>query len=274
MADWLLIAKLLYIVNVIELDEKRDDMRKDDKIREMEKLLQELKAQDETAATIVENPSRKGFNFWKMPGVFFRYGSKSFLLIGLLVLLLIAALPFAAFWAIKGSTFTESKGSFVEQVQALNELSTAQAYTKVIIERQDNAVFGKEIGLDLPGTKRQLLVVVPGSVKAGVDFSQVKESDIKVNDENRTATLILPKPEFLGGPEILFDQVEVFSYEGLFREKADIDEAYELAETAKQMMIEETTGQGILQLAEENAAKSVKEMFQLVDYDVEIQFKE
>ncbi|MDI2587829.1 hypothetical protein OR571_12045 [Psychrobacillus sp. NEAU-3TGS] len=40
------------------------------------------------------------------------------------------------------------------------------------------------------------------------------------------------------------------------------------------MMIEEATGQGILQLAEENAEKSVKEMFQLVDYDVQVQFKE
>lgn len=274
MADWLLIAKLLYIVNVIELEEKRDDMRKEDKIREMEKLLQELKAQDETAATIVENPSRSEFNYWKKPGVLVRYGSKSFLLIGLLVLLLLAALPFAAFWAIKGSTFTESKGAFVEQVQALNELSTAHAYTKVIIDREDNAVFGKEIGLDLPGTKRKLLVIMPGSVKAGVDFSQVTESDIKVNEEKKTATLILPKPEFLGEPEILFDQVKVFSSEGLFRGKADIDEGYEIAETAKQMMIEEAMGQGILQLAEENAAKSVKGMFQLVDYDVEVEFKE
>ena len=249
-------------------------MQKKDKIREIEQLLEELKAQDETVATIVENPSRKGINFWKMPRVLYKFGSKSFLLIGLLVVLLIAALPFAAFWAIKGSTFTENKGSFIEQVQALNELSTAQAYTKVIIERQDNAVFGKEIGIDLPGTKRQLLVVVPGSVKAGVDFSQVTESDIDVDEVNKTAQLTLPKPKFLGGPEILFDQVEVFSYEGLFREKADIEEAYELAETAKKMMIEETTGQGILVLAEENAAKSVKEMFQLVDYDVQVEFKE
>jgi hypothetical protein len=111
-------------------------------------------------------------------------------------------------------------------------------------------------------------------VKAGVDFSQVTESDIKVDEKNKTALLTLPKPQFLGGPEIFFDQVEVFSYEGLFREKADIEEAYELAKTAKEMMIEETTGQGLLRLAEENASKSVKEMFQLVDYDVQVKFKE
>ncbi|GGA21833.1 DUF4230 domain-containing protein [Psychrobacillus lasiicapitis] len=250
-------------------------MRKDDKIREMEKLLAELKAQkNETTATIAENPSRQGFGFGKIPRALYRFRTKSIILIVIIVLLLLAALPFAAYWAIQGSTFTENKGSIVERVQALNELSTAEAYTKVIIERQDNQLFGKEIGIDLPGTKRQILVVVPGAVRAGVDFSQVTESDIKVDDESKTATLTLPMPKFLGGPEIFFDQVEVFSYEGLFREKADITEAYELAETAKEMMIEETTGQGILQLAEENAEKSVKEMFQLVEYDVQVQFKE
>ena len=251
-------------------------MSQDDKIREMEKLLKELKAQNkESAATIVEDaPRRRSFSLWKMPLFFSRFKFKTILFISALAFLLLAALPFAAYWAIQGSTFTESKGSFVERVQGLNELSTAQAYTKVIIERQDNAVFGKEIGLDLPGTKRQLLVVVPGSVKAGVDFSGVTESDIKVDEENKTAVLTLPKPEFLGGPEILFDQVEVFSYEGLFREKADIEEAYELASTAKEMMIEESTGQGILETAEENAVKAVQEMFQLIDYDVKVEFKE
>ena len=40
------------------------------------------------------------------------------------------------------------------------------------------------------------------------------------------------------------------------------------------MMIEETTGQGLLLTAQENAEKAVKEMFQLVDYEVEIEFKE
>ncbi len=251
------------------------DMRRDDKIREMEKLLKELKAQqEETAVTYAENPRRrKSFRLWK-PSFLWRFGSKTTIILALIAIILVAALPFAAFWAIQGSTFTESKGAFLERVQNLNELATAEAYTKVVIERQDNALFGKEIGIDLPGTKRQLLVVVPGSVKAGIDFSQVTEDDIKVNEEKKTAKLTLPPVEFLGNPEILFDQVEVYSYEGLFREKANIEEAYELAETAQNMMIEETAGQGFLQTAQENAENAVKEMFQLVDYEVEIEFKE
>ena len=68
------------------------------------------------------------------------------------------------------------QGAFLEQIQDLNELATAEAYTKVIIEQQDNAVFGQSIGLNVPGTKRQLLVVIPGSVKAGVELSGLTDT--------------------------------------------------------------------------------------------------
>src|SRR5690606_19936952 len=142
------------------------------------------------------------------------------------------------------------------------------------IEREDNKVFGRDIGLDLPGTKRQILVVIPGSVRAGIDFSEITEDDIEVDEEAKTATLTLPKADFLGGPELFMDQAEVYTYEGLFRGEADIKEAFELADEAKQLMLEETRGQGVLELAEKNAARSVEEMFQLVDYDVTVEFED
>ena len=247
--------------------------KNDERIRDIEKLLEELKAQDEVAVT-VESLQPRSAGFWRVSSLFVSIWKRKFLWIFAGLLALIVVIPFITFWAIKGSTFTENKGAFLEQIQSLNELATAEAYTKVIIERQDNTLFGKEIGLDLPGTKRQLLVVIPGSLKAGIDFTKVEEGDIVLDEEAKTATLTLPKAEFLGGPEILFDQVEVFSYEGLFREKADITEAYELAEEAEILMMEETTGQGVLELAEENAARSVSEMFSLVEYDVTVEFEE
>ena len=144
-----------------------------------------------------------------------------------------------------------------EQIQELNELATAEAYTKVIIERQDNTLFGQSIGLNLPGTKRQLLVVIPGSVKAGVNMSGLTEKDVVIDEENKTAKLTLPPATFLGGAEIYFDKVEVYSYEGLFRDKANIEEAYELAAEAKELILEETAGQGVLTMAQQNAEKTL-----------------
>lgn len=258
---------------ITKLIEKGRNMSKDQRIKEIVKLLEELKAQDEVAVTI-ESVQPRSSGFWHLGSLFISIWRRKVLWITFLLLFLVVIIPFATLWMIKGSTFTENKGAFLEQIQSLNELSTAEAYTKVIIKRQDNAFFGQEIGLDLPGTKRQLLVVIPGSVKAGIDFSKVQASDMVIDEEAKKATLTLPNAEFLGGPEILFDQVEVFSYEGLFREKANIEEAYELAKEAERLMMEETTSQGVLKLAEENAAKSVADMFSLVEYDVTVKFKE
>ncbi|EPD51223.1 DUF4230 domain-containing protein [Paenisporosarcina sp. FSL H8-0542] len=248
-------------------------MSKDQRIKDIERLLEELKAQDETAVTL-ESVQPRSSGFWQLGSLFKSMWKRKMLWFITVMIVLIIAVPVITFWMIKGSTFTENKGAFLEQIQSINELATAEAYTKAIIKRQDNKIFGQEIGLELPGTKRQLLVVIPGSVKAGIDFSKVEAEDIVLDEEAKTATLTLPKAEFLGRPEILFDQVEVFSYEGLFREKADITEAYELAAEAEKLMIEETTEQGVLQIAEENAARSVSEMFSLVEYNVTVEFEE
>lgn len=240
-------------------------MAKDPKLTEMERLLEEMKGKEGTEES----------GFWKSMKVMMGVFRNSFLVLIAVGLLLLIALPLGTWWMIQqGSTATESKSAFLERMQDLNELSTAEAYSKVIIKQEDNKVFGKSIGLDLPGTKRELLVVIPGSVRAGIDFSQITEDDIEVDEEAKTATLTLPNADFLGGPELFMDKVEIYSNEGLLSGGRDFPEAYELAEEAKQMMLEETRGQGVLDLAEKNAARSVEEMFQLVDYDVTVKFKD
>ncbi|MFS0575942.1 DUF4230 domain-containing protein [Sporosarcina sp. 179-K 3D1 HS] len=251
-------------------------MAEDKKLNEIEKLLQEVRAsQKESAVTVEETGYRKRIPFWKVGKLFFSVWRKSFITIGLLILLLLLALPFITFYFLQqGSTATEEKGVFLERIQELQQLTTAEVYTKVIIERQDNQLFGQSIGLNVPGTKRQLLVIIPGAVKAGVDLSGLTEKDIVVNEEKKTITLAIPPATFLGGAELFFDQVEVYSYEGVFREKPDIREAYELAAEAKKLIVEEASGQGILQTAQRQAEQTLKDMFSFTGYDVTIEFKE
>lgn len=250
------------------------------KIKELERLLKELKASESESAVTVEESfggkrKYKSGNFKRMSRKLLFGWKRSILLIGVILLLLVIAAPFVAFKFLSlGSTFTEQKGVFLEHIQELNEMATAEAYTKVIVERQDNQLFGQSIGMNVPGTKRQLLVVIPGSVKAGVDLSDLTEKDVIIDEEKKTAKLILPEAKFLGGAEIYFDEVEVYSYEGVFREKADIEEAYELAAEAKTLILEEATGQGVLKTAQYNAEKTLREMFSFAGYDVTIEFKE
>ncbi|SIT70090.1 DUF4230 domain-containing protein [Edaphobacillus lindanitolerans] len=204
-----------------------------------------------------------------------RRAFKTFLWIAVPLLALVLILPILALRLLAGgSTFMEQKGAVVQRVQELKELATAEAYTKVIIERSDNELFGQSIGIDIPGTKRNLLVVLPGSVKAGIDFGKVGEKDIRVDQEAETVRIEVPKPEFLGKPEIRFDEAQIYSQEGLFRAKADIREGYDLAEEAQSLIIKEATEQGVLETARKNAESTLKEMFSFAGYDVEVTFKE
>lgn len=66
----------------------------------------------------------------------------------------------------------------------------------------------------------------------------------------------------------------MYSYEGVFREKANIEEAYELAAEAKKLIVEEASGQGILQTAQHQAERTLEDMFSFTGYDVTIKVKE
>ncbi|WP_397536991.1 DUF4230 domain-containing protein [Rummeliibacillus pycnus] len=244
------------------------------KNKDLEKVLKDFHMEEQQAATIMEaatgSRSRIRFRNNLLIGLFKNWYTWAAIIIILAVLIL----PFVTWKLLQGNSFAEQKGSLVERIQNLNELTTAEAYTKVMIERENNELFGKEIGVDIPGTKRELLVVIPGGVKAGVDFSGVTEKNIDINEKHKTATITLPAAKILGQPEINFNKVQVFSSEGLFRSKPDIKEAYSLAADAKKQMIEEATTQGVLKTAEKNAENSVANMFSLVGYDVTVKFKE
>ncbi|MBW3114253.1 DUF4230 domain-containing protein [Bacillus sp. MCCB 382] len=242
------------------------------RIQEMEAILADLKATErETSASLaIDNRSSRRWNvtrnivtMWKK-----RVG---------LILLVVALLAGGTFIGIyswlSGSTFTEEKGSFVERIQDMSSLATAQGFVKAVIEQEDNQLFGKEINADLPGTKRKLLMVVPGTVLAGVDLQGIDEKDIVVDDEKKKITLTLPHAEILQEPSIDTDNIKTFSVEGIFRNDVDWNEGFALAEVAKDQISQEAIEQGILQAAEKNAEKSLKGFFEQIGYDVTIDFR-
>ena len=242
------------------------------RIQEMEAILADLKATErETSASLaIDNRSSRRWNvtrnlviMWKR-----RVG-----LILLVVALLAGGASIGIYSWLSGSTFTEEKGSFVERIQDMSSLATAQGFVKAVIEQEDNQLFGKEINADLPGTKRKLLMVVPGTVLAGVDLQGIDEKDIVVDDEKKKITLTLPRAEILQEPSIDTDNIKTFSVEGIFRNDVDWNEGFALAEVAKDQISQEAIEQGILQAAEKNAEKSLKGFFEQIGYDVTIDFR-
>lgn len=178
-------------------------------------------------------------------------------------------------WSFANGTHAKvEKSAVVERIQAIEQVATAEAHIKAVIEREDNQLFGKEIGVNMPGTKRKLLVIMPGVIRAGVDLETVTEEDVTIDYDEKKAKLVLPPIQFLGSPSLDFEHVDIFSAEGLFRSEANMKEAYTLANEAKALIIKEAEQQGLKDVAAQNAEQLVKELFAFEGFTVTVTFKE
>ena len=245
--------------------------QKEETLSQLESVLKELKAGKEEAATTAALGNKQ-----KLPsisGVLFKlifkfWGVKIILLA--LVLVIITA---SGLWLFSGSTFSKERTTFVEQVQELATLATAEAHVKVILEQEDNKLFGRDIMLNLPGTKREVLLVVPATIIAGVDLKGISSADIKVDEKAKELTIVLPRAVFIQEPAIQMDKVITFSDEGLFRGEVKWAEGFDLAAEAQEKIKEEAIEIGLLQTAEKSAGKVLKEFFSNLGYSVNVSYK-
>lgn len=237
-----------------------------------DKALNELKkGEQESAATAVVEQSRE--NTWNS-GSLFTYGRVKFFFIALLLIVMtaISTWLFAGNLFKKETTFKQETTVFVEQIQDLATLATAEAHIKVVIEQEDNKLFGKDISLNLPGTKRELLLVVPATVIAGVNLNGVTSENLNINEEKKELEITLPRATFIQEPAIQMNEVKTFSDEGLFRGEVTWDEGFDLAAEAQQQILDEASEIGLLHTAEQSAEKVLKGFFSNLGYTVKITF--
>ncbi|WP_075983244.1 DUF4230 domain-containing protein [Bacillus massilinigeriensis] len=242
---------------------------------QLDAIMKELKeAKQQTASTIAINQGKSSFTF---PS-FLKIGLKKWswkLGLFLAALLIIGALIGSGLsFLFSGSKAEIEKGSFVEQMKDLSSLATSQAYVKAVIEKEDNQLFGYEIKKNIPGTKRKLFLIIPGTVTAGVDLKQLEQKDMKINQSERKVTVTLPRATMIQEPSLDLENAQTFSIEGIFRNEVNWDEAYDLAEEAKDQIEKEAITQGILQRAEKNAEKTLKEFFKQFDYKMEVKYQD
>ena len=245
--------------------------KKDEALTQFESVLKELKkGEEESAATAVVGRSRGNAN---ISGVLFKlifklWGVKIFLF----TLLLIAIISVVA-WFLSGSTLKKESTTFVEQVQELATLATAEAHIKVTIKEEDNKLFGNDISVNLPGTKRDILLIVPATVIAGVDLKGISSDDIKINDNEKELEIVLPRATLIQDPTLQMDSVETFSDEGLFRGEVQWKEGFDLAAEAQEKIKDEAIEIGLLESAEKSAEKVLKGFFSNLGYTVKITFR-
>lgn len=190
----------------------------------------------------------------------------------LLVIVIIATVLITKY--VSNHTNKQTEDAVVEKITELNELATAEAYLKVIVERENNALFGEEIGLDIPGTKQKLLVVMPGTVRAGVDLSKITKEDVQVDEEKKTIQVTAPEPQIQGKATLDLEKVQVFSTNGLFRDEATVKDGYSLANDAQKLMIKEAETAGLLKHAKTNAEQVIRNLFSALNYNTTVEFKE
>ncbi|WP_449539230.1 DUF4230 domain-containing protein [Ferdinandcohnia sp. Marseille-Q9671] len=248
-------------------------MRKKDQLlsQQLESVLKEIKdGREETAAAATVGHRGRGFSFsGALFKLFFKYWGIKIILITALLVSSIAG----GIWFFSSSSFKQESTTFVEQVQELATLATSEAYVKVIIEQEDNKIFGKDIQVNFPGTKREILLVVPATVIAGVDLKGISANDITLHEKDKVLEIVLPPATLIQEPAIQMDNVRTFSDEGLFRGKIEWAEGFNLAAEAQEQIKEEALEIGLLQSAETNAEKVLKEFFSNLGYSVKISFE-
>ena len=245
--------------------------KKDEALTQIESVLKELKkGEEESAATAVVGQNRGNANISGalIKLVFKLWGFRIFLTV-----LLLVVIASGVTWLFFGSTFKKESTIAVEQVREIAKLATAEALVTVTIEEEDNKLFGKNIPVNLPGTKRELLLVVPATVIAGVDLKEITSDDIKVNEDKKELEIVLPRATLIQEPAILMDHVKTISDEGLFRGEVKWDEGFDLAAEAQGDIKDEAIKIGLLESAEKSAEKVLEGFFGNLGYTVKLTFK-
>jgi hypothetical protein len=121
------------------------------------------------------------------------------LLTGAVIALLLAVLmarvqsgPLAAVWSLLSGRNTRitSEGSVIERIQRLQRMETVVFnMDKIVTGEKDNPILPDFIAGD------RLLMIVHGQVIAGIDFSRLKSSDIKI--QGKDVKIHLPNPQIL-----------------------------------------------------------------------------
>ncbi|MFV2050461.1 DUF4230 domain-containing protein [Metabacillus litoralis] len=173
----------------------------------------------------------------------------------ILAILVLVVITSVGIWLSTGSTFKQESVTFVEHVQELATLATAEAHMKAVLHEEDNKIFGKEIPIDLPGTKRELLLVVPGTVIAGVDLKGITAEDMVINEETKEIDITLPHAKIIQDPSLQLDKIQAVDNGGFFRGDIKMNEGFEKAAEAQEQIRQDAISVGLLDTAEKSAEK-------------------
>ncbi|HEY2394197.1 MAG TPA: DUF4230 domain-containing protein [Candidatus Angelobacter sp.] len=195
------------------------------------------------------------------------------LVIGVVVALLFAVLmarvqsgPLAALWsALSGrTTRISSEGSVIERIQKLQRMETVVFnMDKIVTGEKDNPILPDFIAGD------RLLMIVHGQVVAGIDFTRLKSSDVKI--QGKEIHVHLPNPQILI-TRLDNARTKVYSRNTGILVRVDPNLESQVRQEAEGELLQEAALGGILNNARDNARVTVTTLllglgFEKVDVD-------
>jgi hypothetical protein len=168
--------------------------------------------------------------------------------------------------AVTGRTLTidVSQPTVVDRIQRLQRLETV-VYTmdKIVAGAKENPVLPNFLAGD------RLLLLVHGEVVSGIDFSNLKPGDVRVN--GKQVHLRLPPPEIFS-TRIDSAKTRVYSRQTGFLVPTDPNLETQVRQEAERQLQEAAMADGILRTAQQNAASTIMSLlqglgFEKVDFD-------
>ena len=166
-------------------------------------------------------------------------------------------------------TVVRTTPSVVVALRDLARLESAEAHIERVIDLRDkqSRLFG------LIEAEDALLLVASGTVVAGVDLSKLREGDVVVDDDRKSAQIVLPQPEVLSAR---LDNERTFVHTRKTDVLAKRKESLETKarKEAERSLKEAAKESGVVKRARKNAAATVKSLVEALGYsDVSVTFR-
>lgn len=154
-------------------------------------------------------------------------------------------------------TYDITPGGILRRIETTSILQTT-------VYRIDSVVRAKKEGSWFFNWGGQnIILFVQGKVTAGIDLSELKESDIEVSPDNRTVTITLPPVKIL---DATLDEYTVETFEGEKPENVDFDLLQNGLEQGKLKIEEIACTDRILERASLDSENVFSDMIRLIDF--------
>jgi len=153
-----------------------------------------------------------------------------------------------------------------QQIVSIGELATTEYnYRNVIVMQDSHSI----LGWDIPFTQRSYIIMVEGTMKIGIDASDIS---VSASEENKIISIIVPKAKIL--THVLHeDTIEVLEENsGLFN-RVRIEDWATMAIAQKEEMEEKISDTDIFNRAENDAVRMLQALISGVvpeDYTVNV----